>query len=161
MNKSAKRYSSTLAALLQGLLVVLLLASCSAPAVPAESGEAAPSEAAPGGTLVIARPTDAVGLDPKVETTSPGNWVTTNVYENLVKLDTDLTFQPALAESWEQIEPDRWRFYLRHASSSMTGPTSPPTPSSSASSASRTRMIPRAASNLRRSLRSKSSTITP
>lgn len=113
MNKSAKRYSSTLAALLQGLLVVLLLASCSAPAAPAESGEAAPSEAASGGTLVIARPTDAVGLDPKVETTSPGNWVTTNVYENLVKLDTDLTFQPALAESWEQIEPDRWRFYLR------------------------------------------------
>jgi len=113
MNKSAKKYRSTLAALLQGLLVVLLLASCSAPAAPAESGEAAPSEAASGGTLVIARPTDAVGLDPKVETTSPGNWVTTNVYENLVKLDTDLTFQPALAESWEQVEPDRWRFYLR------------------------------------------------
>ncbi|MCB0075439.1 MAG: hypothetical protein KDE20_28495, partial [Caldilineaceae bacterium] len=93
---------------------------CAAPAAPADSGDAAPDAAAPaeaaattGGTLVIARPTDAVGLDPKVETTSPGNWVMSNIYENLVKLDTDLTFQPALAESWEQVEPDRWRFNLR------------------------------------------------
>ena len=66
-----------------------------------------------GGTLTIARPTDAVGLDPKVETTSPGNWVMSNIYENLVKLDTDLQFVPALAESQELVEPDRWRFNLR------------------------------------------------
>lgn len=102
------------------LLIVLSLAlsACAAPAAPAGPG-AAPDTAEPaaevaaGGTLIIARPTDAVGLDPKVETTSPGNWVMSNIYENLVKLDTDLTFQPALAESWEQVEPDRWRFYLR------------------------------------------------
>ncbi|MCB9160346.1 MAG: hypothetical protein H6644_10880 [Caldilineaceae bacterium] len=103
------------------LILSLALSACAAPAAPADSGDAAaPDAAAPaeaaattGGTLVIARPTDAVGLDPKVETTSPGNWVMSNIYENLVKLDTDLTFQPALAESWEQVEPDRWRFNLR------------------------------------------------
>ncbi len=38
--------------------------------------------------------------------------VTTNVYENLVKLDTNLTFQPALAKAGTD-RPDRWRFYLR------------------------------------------------
>ena len=112
MNHGARGYRSLLASLVQGLVVILLLASCAAPAAPAESGAAA-DEAAPGGTLVIARPTDAVGLDPKVETTSPGNWVMSNIYENLVKLDTDLTLQPVLAERWEQVEPDRWRFYLR------------------------------------------------
>lgn len=97
-------------------LILLLISACAAPAAPepaaapAEGGEAMASS---GGTLTIARPTDAVGLDPKVETTSPGNWVMSNIYENLVKLDTDLSFQPALAESWEQVEPDRWRFNLR------------------------------------------------
>ncbi|MEZ4676524.1 MAG: ABC transporter substrate-binding protein [Caldilineaceae bacterium] len=100
------------------LTLILLLSACAAPAAPAP-GEApaadseAVAEPTSGGTLTIARPTDAVGLDPKIETTSPGNWVMSNIYENLVKLDTDLTFQPALAESWEQVEPDRWRFTLR------------------------------------------------
>ncbi|MEZ4619393.1 MAG: hypothetical protein R2867_28335 [Caldilineaceae bacterium] len=86
------------------LTLILLLSACAAPAAPAP-GEApaadseAVAEPTSGGTLTIARPTDAVGLDPKIETTSPGNWVMSNIYENLVKLDTDLTFQPALAES--------------------------------------------------------------
>jgi peptide/nickel transport system substrate-binding protein len=99
-------------------LIVILISGCAAPAAPAPTTAPAAesadtSTAASGGTLTIARPTDAVGLDPKIETTSPGNWVMSNIYENLVKLDTDLTFQPALAESWEQVEPDRWRFTLR------------------------------------------------
>ncbi|HRW07758.1 MAG TPA: ABC transporter substrate-binding protein [Caldilineaceae bacterium] len=100
------------------ILILLIISGCAAPAAPAP-GEApaadseAVAEPTSGGTLTIARPTDAVGLDPKIETTSPGNWVMSNIYENLVKLDTDLTFQPALAESWEQVEPDRWRFTLR------------------------------------------------
>jgi peptide/nickel transport system substrate-binding protein len=110
------------------LTLALLVSACAAPATPAEpaqegpaaevptpAGEETVEEPAPatGGTLIIARPTDAVGLDPKVETTSPGNWVMSNIYENLVKLDTDLEFKPALAERWEQMEPNRWRFYLR------------------------------------------------
>ncbi|HXF63472.1 MAG TPA: ABC transporter substrate-binding protein [Caldilineaceae bacterium] len=105
------------------LLVALVMSACAAPAAPASPAEEGPAgeqaatgaeaPAAAGGALYIARPTDAVGLDPKVETTSPGNWVMSNIYENLVKLDTDMTFKPVLAESWEQIEPDRWRFTLR------------------------------------------------
>lgn len=104
------------------MVAALAIGACAAPAAPAETGAAAPTEAASGepvaeaaagGTLFIARPTDAVGLDPKVETTSPGNWVMSNIYENLVKLDTDMQFKPVLAERWEQVEPNRWRFYLR------------------------------------------------
>lgn len=36
-----------------------------------------------------------------------------NVYEGLVARDADLRIVPALAERWEQVEPTRWRFYLR------------------------------------------------
>jgi peptide/nickel transport system substrate-binding protein len=36
-----------------------------------------------------------------------------NVYEGLTKRDRDLKILPGLAERWEQVEPTRWRFYLR------------------------------------------------
>src|SRR3954467_13928597 len=36
-----------------------------------------------------------------------------NVYEGLTKRDKDLKIIPGLAERWEQLEPTRWRFYLR------------------------------------------------
>ena len=36
-----------------------------------------------------------------------------NVYEGLVRRDPDLKIQPALAESWEVLEPTKWRFHLR------------------------------------------------
>jgi peptide/nickel transport system substrate-binding protein len=36
-----------------------------------------------------------------------------NVYEGLTKRDKDLKIIPGLAESWEQVEPARWRFHLR------------------------------------------------
>ena len=36
-----------------------------------------------------------------------------NVYEGLTRRGPDLQIQPALAESWEIVEPTRWRFKLR------------------------------------------------
>ncbi|ESR24817.1 putative gluthatione transporter,solute-binding component [Lutibaculum baratangense AMV1] len=36
-----------------------------------------------------------------------------NVYEGLTRRGPDLEIEPALAESWEIIEPTRWRFHLR------------------------------------------------
>ena len=36
-----------------------------------------------------------------------------NVYEGLVRRGKELEIQPALAESWEVVEPTRWRFNLR------------------------------------------------
>lgn len=37
----------------------------------------------------------------------------TNVYEGLTRRGPKLEIQPALAESWEVVEPNRWRFNLR------------------------------------------------
>ena len=36
-----------------------------------------------------------------------------NVYEGLTKRDKTLKIIPGLAESWEVLEPTRWRFHLR------------------------------------------------
>ena len=36
-----------------------------------------------------------------------------NVYEGLIRRGPDLAIQPALATSWEVLEPTRWRFHLR------------------------------------------------
>jgi peptide/nickel transport system substrate-binding protein len=36
-----------------------------------------------------------------------------NVYEGLTRRDENLKIQPALAESWEIVDPLRWRFHLR------------------------------------------------
>jgi len=53
------------------------------------------------------------GLDPYSlnETFSLGTLG--NVYEGLTRRGPDLEIQPALAESWEIVEPTRWRFHLR------------------------------------------------
>lgn len=66
-----------------------------------------------GGSLVIGRPSDAISLDPHRATTAPEVWVYNNIYETLVLLDEDMNVQPALAESWELVEEDRMRFYLK------------------------------------------------
>lgn len=36
-----------------------------------------------------------------------------NIYEGLIRRNANLEIEPALAESWEIIEPTRWRFHLR------------------------------------------------
>lgn len=63
--------------------------------------------------LVIVRPSDPVSLDANLETTAPGAWVYGNVIEPLITLNADMEIEPRLAESWEFVEPNRLRFYLR------------------------------------------------
>ncbi len=36
-----------------------------------------------------------------------------NIYEGLIRRGAGLEFEPALAERWEVLEPNRWRFHLR------------------------------------------------
>lgn len=36
-----------------------------------------------------------------------------NIYEGLIRRNHDMSITPALAESWEVVEPTRWRFKLR------------------------------------------------
>src|ERR1700759_1704871 len=64
-------------------------------------------------TLRYANQGDLKSLDPDTlnETTTHAHLG--QVYEGLTARDKDLKIIPALAESWENPEPTRWRFHLR------------------------------------------------
>src|ERR1700742_1805932 len=65
-------------------------------------------------TLRYANQGELKSLDPYTlkETTTIAHHA--HVYEGLVTRDKNLKMVPALAESWENPEPTRWRFHLRH-----------------------------------------------
>lgn len=56
---------------------------------------------------------DIVTFDPYAHTESFTASVIHHVYEPLVRRARTLEIEPALATSWEIVEPDRWRFRLR------------------------------------------------
>jgi peptide/nickel transport system substrate-binding protein len=66
------------------------------------------------GTVKWAAARDIGSLDPD----SFGDTFTlaflNHVYEGLVRYDENLKIEPALAVSWELVEPTVWRFHLRH-----------------------------------------------
>src|SRR6201982_4236119 len=64
-------------------------------------------------TLRYANQGQQKSLDPYTlrETTTIAHHA--HVYEGLVTRDKELKIAPALAESWEILEPTRWRFHLR------------------------------------------------
>src|SRR6202022_270076 len=64
-------------------------------------------------TLRYANQGDLKSLDPYTlkETTTLAHHA--HMYEGLVTRGKDLKLVPALAESWETLEPTRWRFHLR------------------------------------------------
>lgn len=71
---------------------------------------AGPASAA---TLRIASAFDPQTFDPHALALLYHSRVTYQVYEALVGRDADFKLEPALAESWQQLEPTRWRFKLR------------------------------------------------
>src|SRR5215218_11099957 len=68
---------------------------------------------ASGATLRFAFQGELKSLDPYSLNESFTLGMLGNVYEGLTKRDKDLKIIPGLAERWEQVEPTRWRFYLR------------------------------------------------
>ena len=89
-------------------LAVVLVAAVLAAAFPLDA-----SAQKSGGTLVVARPTDAISLDPHKATTAPEVWVYGNIFETLVTLDEKMQVRPVLAERWERINDRTMRFHLR------------------------------------------------
>ncbi len=73
-------------------------------------GGAAASEAA---VLRWAHSTDISSADPYGRREDFTLSVLGNVYEGLVRWNDRQQLEPALAESWEIVEPTRWRFHLR------------------------------------------------
>ena len=57
--------------------------------------------------------TDPQTMDPHAVNTAPVLGFLNNIYEGLVRRDTGMRIEGALAESWEPIGTDGWRFNLR------------------------------------------------
>ena len=67
---------------------------------------------APGGELRVAAPQDGYRAEP--DRANIGMYpLNTNIFESLVRLTPDYQIEPLLAESWEFVEPNTWRFRLR------------------------------------------------
>src|SRR5690625_4075918 len=66
-----------------------------------------------GGNLVVDIASDPVSLDPHAANDGNSLYVMNAMYDTLVALDTNLELQPALAESFEQIEETVWEAQIR------------------------------------------------
>jgi peptide/nickel transport system substrate-binding protein len=71
------------------------------------------SQAANAKTLRWSGKGDVTSMDPYAFYTTVNSEFLGHLYESLVRLDRSLKFEPALATSWERIEPTLWRFHLR------------------------------------------------
>lgn len=104
------------------LIASLLFTACPAPTAPAggDTGAAAPASgdaAAPsdgGGTLIVGRGGDSVGLDAGTQTDGESARVINTIVDGLVALEGTSTKPiPWLAESWETTDSQTWTFHLR------------------------------------------------
>jgi peptide/nickel transport system substrate-binding protein len=68
---------------------------------------------APAATLRLASGFDPQSLDPHALALQYQTRVASQIYESLVFRDRNFAIEPALAVSWQQLEPKRWRFKLR------------------------------------------------
>src|SRR5215831_21338504 len=64
-------------------------------------------------TLRFASGFDPQSLDPHALALQYQTRVVSQIYESLVFRDRNFAIEPALAVSWQQLEPMRWRFKLR------------------------------------------------
>ena len=102
------------------IIASLLFAACPAPAAPTGStGAAAPTSAdaassGTGGTLIVGRGGDSVGLDAGTQTDGESARVINTIVDGLVALEGTSTKPiPWLAESWETTDSQTWIFHLR------------------------------------------------
>lgn len=75
------------------------------PSVPGSSTSRPGGTPRTGGTLVVAKTTEAPDLDPQLTSSLARQRITMLTYSNLVKLSNDLVIQPDLAETWK-VSPD-------------------------------------------------------
>lgn len=95
--------------------VVMVLAACADDSEVGE-GDGADEETQDvpaGGDLVLALPSDAVSMDPHGSNDVPSEQVRDVMYEGLVAQDENLDIYGKLAEDFEQVDDNTWRFNLR------------------------------------------------
>ncbi len=90
----------SLHAWLAGLLTALTLLS----AAPSSAGTAA---------LRVASAFDPQTMDPHALALLYHSRISTQIYESLVNRDAQFKLEPALAQSWQMLNPQLWRFKLR------------------------------------------------
>ncbi|MGP4105947.1 glutathione ABC transporter substrate-binding protein [Virgibacillus sp. L01] len=96
------------------VLLILFVQACSTGAQDSSEDETEEGTAGSnGGTLKIARSSDATSLDPHFVTNiSTANILYQKVYETLVVPDMDMNIKPNLAKEWEQLDELTWEFTL-------------------------------------------------
>ena len=71
------------------------------------------AQGAPGGELTIGYTADEYRIDPPERANIGYYPLNTNIFETLVRLTPEYQIEPLLAESWEFVEPNTYRFTLR------------------------------------------------
>lgn len=96
------------------MLMAIVFTGCSTNKGVSKEGNDKDTASKDGGTLVIARLSDAENLDHHFMNTINAASVTHGkVYEGLVGRDKNAKIQPLLAESWNQVDVTTWEFKLR------------------------------------------------
>lgn len=72
------------------------------------------AQGAAGGELIVGATADAYRTDPPERANIGMYPLNANIFESLVRLTPDYQIEPMLAESWEFVEPNTFRFKLRH-----------------------------------------------
>ncbi|SDK12807.1 peptide/nickel transport system substrate-binding protein [Paenibacillus sp. OK060] len=96
------------------LAVVLVLSACGGKSTDSNSASSeSGSGAAASTTLTIAAATDIESFDPHNNNNTSSEAVLVNVFDYLIKNDSEQKKVPGLATSWEQVNDTTWRFKLR------------------------------------------------
>lgn len=66
-----------------------------------------------GGRVIIATKEEPGSMDNHVDSAPASGVIYDNIYDQLTVIDPEGNIHPGLAESWETIEPTRWRISLR------------------------------------------------
>ena len=91
------------------LPALLLAAACSPDSSRRSSGSSDPAER----ELVVSQGSDILTLDPYKMLESPTFSLQRNVFDPLTDTDAENRLVPCLAESWEHLSENEWRFHLR------------------------------------------------
>jgi peptide/nickel transport system substrate-binding protein len=96
------------------MLIIFIITGCSTKQGASTKEEKSGTASKDGGTLVIARLSDAENLDHHFMSTINAASVThSKIYEGLVGRDKNAEIKPLLAKEWKQLDDVTWEFKLR------------------------------------------------
>lgn len=96
------------------MLIAIVITGCSTSKDVSKKENNGGTKSKDGGTLVIARLSDAENLDHQFMSTINAASVThRKIYEGLVGRDKNADIKPLLAEEWKQLDDTTWEFKLR------------------------------------------------